>query len=540
MKIPLRFLLLGALLFHAGCGAPSGTDADGFAYFYLDVHRPFFVGTTEYSTRRPLGREPQRFAAVKPADIFRVFIVGGSVAQLYDIGDARPSLREALTAALPGKKIEVINCGMSAYDAARAGLVLNEILDYAPDLVIVMSGANESGRPLLSRTQARLCRMRPLRGACERWVARAAGRRVDRLRDRAAFARTLRAMVHKARARSVPLLLTTLPVALRDMPPRGVLPLEAEPFFTAWTHWERGELKAAAAGFRRYLDADGDVRTFEGDGLANYYLARSLDRLGDIEQARTFYLAAQNNHRPLPLLNDAVRQVAAEEGAPLADLEKAFADAAPQGLPGRELFEDDVHWDRAFDPLATVTIVEALAREHKWEAALPPAQSAAIRRSARAARITAARSWHVFRVRMWEPLRDSRHLFSERVLALLETVHLSIPEAVSDTGRMRSWLERELSGNIWFAGDRAKLDRWWPAMLAHVGEVHRRGGRPERAAAFFDEALRLAPDLHKARLHKALALLGSGRTDAGRSELERIPNWREDPVIMRWRKVYGL
>ena len=548
----IRYLLPVLLLGVFACAkAPAGAsspDADGFAYFYLDVYRPFFkrsknaLGEDIFETAFPLGRKKQSFDAKKAQTVYRVFLLGGSVAQLYDIGSQRPTLREALQASLPGKTVEVLNLGMSAYDAARAEVRFDEVLRYEPDLIVFMTGANESGRPLLSSRQAFLCGFSYLRDACESYVRwRMGAQKMSADEYRSGYARVLQSVAEKARRRGISLMFATLPVSVRDMPPRGVLPLDSGSFFSAWADWERGRWKKAVEGFRACLSLKEGARSYEREAFAHYYLARSLDKLGRYEEALEQYKKAQNNYRPLPMMNEAMRRIAKNENVALADIEKAFEDISPHRLPGRALFEDDVHWDRSLDPLATAVITEALSdRGGPWTSDWLKEHKDAVWENARALKMTRERSWYVFKVRMWEPLRSQEGLFSERVLSLLETVRLSNPQVLADADVMKSWLKKKLTGNIWMEDDEAKLDRWWPAMLAHVGELYRRQGRYARAAVFFDAALELSPDMRQARLYRALSYAAGGEKKRGREEIDRLPHWRGDPVVRHWMEELGL
>ncbi len=531
-------------------------DSDSFQYFYLDVHKPLFVkrgpaGGESYRSRSLLGRQLQRFSARKPPGTFRVFVLGGSVAQLYDIDGERPTLKNALEALVPGTTVETLNMGMSGYDAARVAVTFDEALGYEPDLILVMSAVNEWGRPMLSPRQARHCAKPLLRRACEWMVLRQLPKGgVPAGKRRESYLKSVRGMLRRGKAHGVPVILATLPVSLRDMPPWGRLPLSNKTFFDAWMEFERGRWSEAARGFRKYLAlVEGAEKEDDGPPsydvrFGYYYLGRSLDKLGDIPGAKKNYVIAQNIYRPAPLMNETLRALSKEEGAVLADIERLFESVSPDGMIGRGLFEDDVHWDRRYDRLATLGVVKAarslLRTKRQWDGGWIEKNEAAILGEARNSKFDEARSWNVFRFRMWEPLHSDDKLFSERVLALLETLRMSHPSVMADPKIMRRWLKEKLTGNIWMEDDAAKLGRWWPAMLAHVGELYRRVGRYRKAVLFFDEALRLKPGIPKVRLRKAISLISAGDKDAGKAELPAIAPGRGNAETRHWLEAYGL
>lgn len=88
----------------------------------------------------------ETFPAVKGSRTRRIFCLGGSTVQgnPYSIETAFPNcLRMALEEANPGQHWEVINCGGISYASYRLVPILEEVLQYQPDLIVVCSGHNE-------------------------------------------------------------------------------------------------------------------------------------------------------------------------------------------------------------------------------------------------------------------------------------------------------------------------------------------------------------------------------------------------------------
>ncbi len=92
----------------------------------------------------------------KPAGTYRIFLLGGSAA--HGISTAAPYplvhiymnqtidfyLEKMLEKRHPGKKFEVINAAVTGYQVFQhTAYILSELIDYDPDLVIFMDGAND-------------------------------------------------------------------------------------------------------------------------------------------------------------------------------------------------------------------------------------------------------------------------------------------------------------------------------------------------------------------------------------------------------------
>lgn len=106
-------------------------------------------------------REPAPVSLAKPADSYRIIAVGGST--LYGLGAGQPyptapalthaetldhhlerRLNARLAAAGDGRRVEVINAGVTGYETFQHLVHLNERLaDYDPDLLLCLDGYND-------------------------------------------------------------------------------------------------------------------------------------------------------------------------------------------------------------------------------------------------------------------------------------------------------------------------------------------------------------------------------------------------------------
>jgi len=354
-------------------------------------HRPLFeLRDGFHRTRKSRTRffHAQSFAAAKEPASFRFFVVGGSMAYGYELQDpARGSFVHRLESLLrqrePSRRIEGVNVGGISYASYRLVGLVEEVLDYEPDLIVVATGHNEFLearhyadlvdhaswldrvlyevriahllRDLLETAQARFARsVRPAAPSDpvlqaeyvgERYIVRDA-REYRLTLDH--FTRNLERIIDLARARGIPVMLMTLPSNLRDWPPfHTVTPNDAakqvmeRDLNLGVAHLKARRFRAALALARSAIAANERAAVF------HYLAARSLDGLGDHAAAKRHYVLAKDTdgfpHRALSDFNERVREIAAERDVILVDGEAVFERAARDGIPGNDLFLDHCH-----------------------------------------------------------------------------------------------------------------------------------------------------------------------------------------------------
>ena len=88
----------------------------------------------------------QRFAQDKASGTTRIFCLGGSTTYGRPYADATSFcgwLRQYLPAADPSREWEVINAGGISYASYRVAKLMEELIDYDPDIFVIYSGHNE-------------------------------------------------------------------------------------------------------------------------------------------------------------------------------------------------------------------------------------------------------------------------------------------------------------------------------------------------------------------------------------------------------------
>ena len=371
------------------------THADPFVGF-SNIHRLFDLdkasGTchTSHSQLHFFGR--QSFPARKPANTFRIFCLGGSTVLGHPFlpPTAFPSwLKIELEGRDPSRPVETINCGGMSYASYRLVPILEEILTYEPDLVVVLTGHNEF---LESRTYGHLKTRSPTRAWIEDKVyslhtitlARklAAGprakdggattdgktnlgarvnARLDHVTGLASYRRdeawrasvlehfrfNLHRITELAARAGVPVLLVRPGCNVRDCPPfksehRADLTTAREhhwqALFDEGTELESSNVEQALDRYRQAAAID------DQHALLLFRLARCLDRLGKIDEGRTYYERALDQDvcplRILPEIANTIESVALETEVPLVNAHTLLGGA---NLPGNEHYVDHVH-----------------------------------------------------------------------------------------------------------------------------------------------------------------------------------------------------
>jgi tetratricopeptide (TPR) repeat protein len=407
LLFPLAAVGLGLLLL---AGLEVGLRLFGVAAFDPDPFvgfagsHPFFIqvgrggeARFQINPRHQQFFNEVGFPAKKPAGSYRVFVAGGSVAMgfpFYEPGSFARFLQVGLDALEPGRAHQVINVGAFGYASYRVARVVEEVLHYQPDLIVVMTGHNEflekrvygereKPGPWLTAVQSGLDRLRLYR-ALRQGVAflRPAGEPLLKeevsweksSRDPEQVARTLehyRYNLEKisrlCREQGVPLVLMTLPSNLKDFPPLrsvhrpGLKPQELE----EWNRDEQRGRELLAAG-----DAAGAVAAFAAAGETDidyaelhFELGQAFLASGSAENASAmFWLAVRTDAWPVRAfaeMNQAVVEMLGP-GVFVADALNRFADAAAYRIPGNDLFLDHCHPTLPGQALLAEAVLETL------------------------------------------------------------------------------------------------------------------------------------------------------------------------------------
>ncbi|MBT4868089.1 MAG: tetratricopeptide repeat protein [Planctomycetaceae bacterium] len=399
----LPFVLLETALsvFDIGATEPDSDPLVGFSsltpLFEHDVDGDVFRSARS----RRLFFGPQQFAAKKPADGFRVFCLGGSTVRgrPFETDTAFAKWLELeLADCDPKRHYEVVNCGGLSYASYRLTRILEEVLQYQPDLIVIATGHNEfledrTYQSIKTRSAARVWieeRLYSLRtvqiisrlsnGDESKPGEDNSGRTVlpDTVKTRldeasgyasyhrdekwrtdvvAHFEKSIRNMIDMCRQKGIPVMLVGLGSNLMYTPPfksehrsgesNGKPKLTADEerrwqaVFDEATNMEAGDLQQAIELYRQAEAIDAE------HALLLFRMGRCLERLGQSDEAREYYIRAKDQDIcPLRMLEDMggiLKAVARETDTPLIDARRMFEEQSPDQIPGNDWYTDHVH-----------------------------------------------------------------------------------------------------------------------------------------------------------------------------------------------------
>ncbi len=382
-----------------GWGLPAGKVVPGWTPAGLPMFecREKHEGTSLCSTADYyLGyANPESFALPKDPSTVRIFCIGGSATAgmpFFKAGAFSRMLDISLNASPSPHRFEVINAGVKGYSSFEVNLLVEELMRYQPDWLVVYMGNNEyygefselgGGRGshvllglnrLIHKSRLYKLFQRIISPALSprphgddkaeyldrksAWIKqRLENASVDAARRREAvqwYKDNLDAVIETAQQGNVKVVLCTLAVNKRDYPP-----------ITAGFRLESPEgCRAIDPGACQ--DVLDKARRVSDAGLS-YRAGCCALQQGRRQKARTFFQHAVDTE-PMPFrassaINRAVRDAAGDPGIILADVEQAFNKASKQGIPGDDLFVDHVHPTIRGNRIIARTIMEAVTDE---------------------------------------------------------------------------------------------------------------------------------------------------------------------------------
>ena len=481
----------------AAGAAPAVSQND---YLCKEVLNPFFAeaaaGSGVFKAQRSTA-SPEKFSMPKPAGVKRVFILGESVATILG------QLNSVRFSGNDGAGLETINCGMSGYDSYRIYGILKEVLNYSPDLLVVLSGNNEGTPVRQCQGFAFELRRRKLRLLERYYSLRYNSQQARKKASLKMHAGMLGEMARAAKKAGVPVIFCTLPGNIKDMPSRMPAPLENELFASGYRLFYDKKYGAAAEKFSLGL------RALPYDHFLNFYLAKALGKLGKPAEAAAYFLKAdeyEEMSRAGAARNALVKRVAGAEGACVADLEALFNKLSAGGVPGFQEFRDGMHWRESYNKAVWAEISRAAgACGIKGYEKLKTADSAGWKETPREdalKRLNYALSW----------IRETDRYLNEASLAELSYVRQELPGLLGEAAVSPEALNGLLMRNLWSFGKGVQVKTLFPFCLAYFAETQRRAGDYRKALVLCDRALALLPANGALKLLRAQILAGLGRT----------------------------
>jgi hypothetical protein len=290
--------------------------------------------------------------------ITRIMFLGGSTVYGWPY-DGRLSFTAWLKAGLSSiqgkERFEILNFGVPGYGSRRVPNILDDALRFEPDMVFIFTGHNESLETQFSETvlnlpekllNTHLFLRNHLRfyAALDHLAGSVLGsdtspedggdvaapkvyNRQRALMLREAFRVNLMRIYGLCRKQNVHVVFATLPVNLKDVRPLNRYPLVHE--------------QIRPRGIPAMIDR------WPEEAALYYRYGQVLYGKGQFREAKVQFQAACDldpcSLRASSALNGVLEEMGALDGAGLLRLSEAFERAAPEGIPGNDLFHDHVH-----------------------------------------------------------------------------------------------------------------------------------------------------------------------------------------------------
>ena len=324
-----------------------------------------------------------QFTIRKPANTVRIFVLGGSAAagwphQAHQTFSAY--IQQALQKTLPEQKVEVINAASHGFASFRVRYIFDEIAGMDPDVILIYSGNNEfiekREYPIVVSLEWLASRLKSVQWLRSKISQPKSNLPANDLQDVALFfwkkvkrqaldlrkdpeqfekvkshyRHTIEYMVRKASEKSIPVLLCTVPVNLRDwLPTVSYIRLTGQQLSEWQYHYNLGRKSLLESRYTTGIEAMKHAIQLEPEHAeSHFWLGRLFEGTGRFSEALQSYQRARdldyNPFRAISPFNETLRSIASRnEKVFLVDLEKTFNETSQTGSPGFDLFLDYVH-----------------------------------------------------------------------------------------------------------------------------------------------------------------------------------------------------
>ena len=407
--IPLLFFVLLEL------GLTISGVGTSFDYFHkIDIEgEPHYQENPDFADQfypksLNIGPRENTFAVERSPELIRVYILGGSAAMGFPHKNHGLDrlLAAQLRAALPSRKIEVINTAMTSVNSHVVYAVARSIPDNSADFAVILMGNNEVVGPygpgtLNQNFLANISLIRGIQALKRTRLWQALDSLVKQLRPGDAmqelewegmqmfanngvshddprmesvyghYAKNLEDIIGTLRSKGIHVLLSSVPVNLRHSAP--FLSVHDTGLSQEQLDQWRAFTQAGTESFRME-DWDDAVTNFQaaleidsGYADTHFRLATAFDNLGKFQAAKTHYERALDldalRFRADTKINQIIQEAAAnakDDAFSFVDSAAVFAQASQPFQPGWNLLLEHVHYDFSGNHILAAEITRSI------------------------------------------------------------------------------------------------------------------------------------------------------------------------------------
>ncbi len=340
------------------------------------------------------------FSIPKPTKTFRVLLAGASAVKGYPqpMGLANSAfLSEMLSDVWPDRNVEILNLGTTAVATFPVLDMLTQMLEFEPDLVVIYAGHNEFfGAYGVGSAQTggstpasiRLTRWRNGLGLVKAFAKLFAGHQESKgkalmeamvgqssiapdspLREAAArnAGYHIGQMIQRCRNANVPVMVCTLSSNEKNLVPVGAVDLsklDESDLSRLGQLVKTGISNISSDTSLAIQDLEASLKIAPDHSRVQFLLGNAYLAAGDNKTAATYFQRAIDCDtmpwRAPSQTNEQIVLAAKSHGIPICDVRQAFRDASPDGIIGRYLMDDHVHFSLRGQELLARTIVKSL------------------------------------------------------------------------------------------------------------------------------------------------------------------------------------
>ena len=521
-----------------------------FHYEHLAIYDPLFKiaehkGRKLYVPARKTN-SAKPFLADKGPDNVRIFLTGGSLVEDWNALQLEEKVNRILQENKVKKSCEVINCGMAAYDSYRVSLIIKEIINYKPDLVIVLTGNNENiydkNLNITLFNVNRFLRKFRVYRKIQDIVIKKRGRKqaafnldrenIDLPEKLLKYKENINQIIQLTESKNIPLLLGSLPINLNGIPPAGKRPVDKE-FIKGCLLLENGKTDDAVHALRQFINTNSE------NPFGYYFLGTACEEKGDYEAAVSNYYNAAKYDKAVrinPAMNQYLETISKEKKVTFIDIEKTFYHIAENRITGFAQFRDNCHiWPEYYTFINDLLIKEisnnktlsAKIFNHKLSGITPSDTISIPEKQAFYHPIPIIRG-------VWEIIANKEYGLCEYSVKLFQSAY-SLDSSCYDSihlfkERIKKILEKDFYLKHVMQND-TLFDEQWPTVLYHIGEMFRREKNYDKAIKFFDSSISENDRNYLPYLGKALTYYSQERKEEVTKNLKKADKLTENREI---------